>query len=55
VLKSSEVMRNNELLARISSQSELVAFEEILPNMNDIFIKVVGDQDLENSTTSNTL
>jgi ABC-2 type transport system ATP-binding protein len=41
VLKSSEVMRNNELLARISSQSELVAFEEILPNMNDIFIKTV--------------
>lgn len=32
---------NNELLACLMTQTEIVGFEEILPDMNDIFIKTV--------------
>lgn len=32
---------NNELLKAISKQSEILSFEELLPSMNDIFIKAV--------------
>lgn len=41
VLKSESLITNNLLLNKIMTQSELFAFEEILPAMNDIFIKTV--------------
>ncbi|MEA4937017.1 MAG: ATP-binding cassette domain-containing protein [Paludibacter sp.] len=41
VLKTNESDLNNALLAKIMEQSEIRVFEEILPTMNDIFIKTV--------------
>lgn len=40
-LKALAGQDNNQLLTQIASQAEVVAFEEILPTMNDIFIDVV--------------
>ena len=33
---------NNFLLQKLIDQTELIAFEEVLPSMNDIFIKTVS-------------
>jgi len=33
---------NNSLLAKLMAQTEILSFEEILPSMNDIFIKTVS-------------
>lgn len=41
VLKAMHHDSNNSLLAKVMGQSELIVFEEILPAMNDIFIKTV--------------
>ena len=41
VLKALAGQTNNQLLTQLTSQSEVVAFEELLPTMNDIFIDVV--------------
>ncbi|GAB1416897.1 ABC transporter ATP-binding protein [Paludibacter sp.] len=41
VVKSNYKMSNNSMLSNLTSQSELCSFEEILPTMNDIFIKTV--------------
>lgn len=41
VLKAVAGQTNNQLLAQLTAQSEVVAFEELLPSMNDIFIDVV--------------
>lgn len=41
VLKALAGQTNNQLLSQLTSQSEVVAFEELLPTMNDIFIDVV--------------
>jgi len=41
VIKTNGSDLNNGLLAKIMEQSEIAAFEEILPTMNDIFIKTV--------------
>lgn len=41
VLKALAAQTNNQLLTQLTSQSEVVAFEELLPTMNDIFIDVV--------------
>lgn len=35
---------NNQLLQRLAGETEIVAFEEILPRMNDIFIRTVCSQ-----------
>jgi len=35
-------MSNNELLAKLISQTQIVSFAEQLPNMNDIFIETVS-------------
>lgn len=40
-IKKDEKESNNELLQRLMFQTEIIAFEEILPSMNDIFIKTV--------------
>ncbi len=44
VLRVTEKQTNNQLLEELMKQSEMVAFEEILPNMNDIFIATVTDK-----------
>lgn len=41
LLKTPENEMNNELLKDIMKQTELIAFQEILPAMNDIFINTV--------------
>lgn len=41
-IKKDEKETNNELLQRLMFQTEIIAFEEILPGMNDIFIKTVS-------------
>lgn len=41
VLKTEENDLNNALLAKVMEQSEIRVFEEVLPTMNDIFIKTV--------------
>jgi ABC-2 type transport system ATP-binding protein len=46
LLKTPENEMNNELLKDIMKQSELIAFEEILPAMNDIFINTVTSKSL---------
>lgn len=46
VLKTTNNDLNNSLLVKIMEQSELVAFEEILPTMNDVFIKTVTTKPL---------
>jgi len=33
---------NNSLLEKLMAQTEILSFEEILPSMNDIFIKTVS-------------
>jgi len=44
VMRITDRQSNNQLLETLIKQSELVAFEEILPNMNDIFIATVTDK-----------
>jgi len=41
LLKIPQNEMNNELLKDIMKQTELISFQEILPAMNDIFIKTV--------------
>jgi ABC-2 type transport system ATP-binding protein len=41
ILKTEGNEFNNALLAKIMEQSEINVFEEVLPTMNDIFIKTV--------------
>ena len=40
-IKKNEKESNNDLLQRLMFQTEIISFEEILPSMNDIFIKTV--------------
>jgi ABC-2 type transport system ATP-binding protein len=44
VLKNPDHNSNNEMLKKVMNQSELIAFEEILPTMSDIFIKTVTEK-----------
>ena len=46
VIKTTNNDLNNSLLIKIMDQSELVAFEEILPTMNDVFIQTVTSKPL---------
>lgn len=41
VLKTTDKGLNNALLSSVMEQSEIIAFEEILPTMNDVFIQTV--------------
>lgn len=41
LVKKPEGMSNNELLQQVMRVTEVVGFEEILPSMNEIFIKTV--------------
>lgn len=44
VLKTQNHETNNQMLKALMNQSELIAFEEILPTMSDIFIKTVTEK-----------
>lgn len=46
VLRKEAAMSNNDLLRTLMSQTEVLAFEEVLPSMNDIFIETVQKNDL---------
>ena len=41
LLEKADCASNNEILQAIISQTEVYAFEQQLPTMNDIFIKLV--------------
>ncbi|HOL30193.1 MAG TPA: DUF4162 domain-containing protein [Paludibacteraceae bacterium] len=41
-MKKVEACNNNILLSEILQQTEILAFEELLPSMNDIFIETVS-------------
>jgi ABC-2 type transport system ATP-binding protein len=41
-IKKNEGDTNNTLLQKLMAQTEILSFEEILPSMNDIFIKTVA-------------
>lgn len=41
VLNKSNGKSNNEILQKIFGQTQVIAFEEVLPTMNDIFIRTV--------------
>lgn len=43
-LKKNEGDTNNSLLAKLMQQTEILSFEEILPSMNDIFIRTVSSK-----------
>lgn len=47
IIKPNEVMTANELIRYMLEHVELVGFEEKLPSMNDIFLKVVGPNEVE--------
>lgn len=40
-IKKDPALSNNDLLKDLMKQSEIIAFEEMLPSMNDIFIETV--------------
>jgi ABC-type uncharacterized transport system, ATPase component len=42
-IKKSASDTNNSLLKELIKQTEIISFEEILPSMNDIFIKTVSE------------
>ena len=41
-IKKDYSLSNNDLLKNLMSQTEIIAFEEMLPSMNDIFIETVN-------------
>ena len=41
-IRKSPTVSNAELLSSLSAQGELRAFREVLPSMNEIFIKTVN-------------
>lgn len=41
----------NDILRLMLGAGNIIAFKEIIPGMNDIFIKVVGDTNMKNSIT----
>jgi len=47
VIKPREVISANELIRYMLEHVDLVGFEEKLPSMNDIFLKVVGSNEVE--------
>ena len=42
-LKKQEHLTNSALVQRIANEVEIRSFSEILPTMNDIFLRTVGD------------
>jgi len=43
IIKKEPNETNNEILAKLMKQTEIISFDEILPTMNDIFIKTVKE------------
>jgi len=46
IIKKKTNESNNVLLSELIQQTEIVAFEELLPSMNDIFIETVQKEEL---------
>lgn len=44
IIRKTSQMSNNDLIADVMKQSELVSFEEILPTMHEIFVQTVTDK-----------
>lgn len=47
-LHAQEGTTNNALLQSLLQQGQLQSFQETMPTMNDIFLKVVGEEHIEN-------
>jgi ABC-2 type transport system ATP-binding protein len=45
-VRKPEGETNSQLLSHLAEQVEILGFEECLPSMNDIFIRVVADNEL---------
>lgn len=52
-LKKQEHLTNSALVQRLANEVEIRSFSEILPTMNDIFLRTVGD-DVEALTSNQT-
>jgi ABC-2 type transport system ATP-binding protein len=46
-IQSSHKVDNNLLISKLLQAIEIHSFNEVIPNMNDVFIKVVGENNLQ--------
>lgn len=46
-LKKHQEMTNSELVSALAQKIEISTFKEFIPSMNEIFIKVVGEQNIQ--------
>ncbi len=44
-IKSYSGVHNNQLLSEFIKEADVVSFSEVLPSVNDIFLKVVGEKE----------
>ena len=51
-LKKHQEMTNSELVSDIAQKIEISTFKEFIPSMNEIFIKVVGEQNIQQPLNS---
>ena len=51
-LKKHQEMTNSELVSAIAQKIEISTFKEFIPSMNEIFIKVVGEQNIQQPLNS---
>ena len=53
IIKNRDGLLARELINKINPVVDIVAFEEVIPSMNDIFIRVVEGSNLENKKSNN--
>lgn len=51
-LKKHQEMTNSELVSALAQKIEISTFKEFIPSMNEIFIKVVGEQNIQQPLNS---
>lgn len=51
-LKKHQEMTNSELFSALAQKIEISTFKEFIPSMNEIFIKVVGEQNIQQPLNS---
>ncbi len=51
-LKKHQKMTNSELVSALAQKIEISTFKEFIPSMNEIFIKVVGEQNIQQPLNS---
>ena len=53
IIKTGKDLVTRELISKINPVIDIVSFEEVIPSMNDIFIRVVEGSNLENKKSNN--